>query len=428
MSDTSLSLEPYGDIPLRQAQCNIGTISALVDSLARARIIAVIALKILYDEPLNAHRERWICPFSKCKELFANPKDMLFHAATCTHVSANDAYCNCCGSYYNFSGQGPASLTSGNENAPEILRDPAAAKGKQNIVGLSSICSGEAADVGSDRRIVESNTSTIAYPNCSVPTPIMGFHIQQHHTQSTVPIMPSEDHAEPINSDHDDIWMSLMSHVPSAVYQDNTQQEYNGTASHTHRESPSHPLQHYEVAYQASLWDVDTRQTEAEWNTLGQLAMHQQAPKAPIVNVPNLSFPLHRFQFESGGEACSSRIHHLHPQSDVIPNVAPLLRYNSEEYVNLLHFSPTYSNQPDVEMTCDDIPELGAMGGYLATASSSATASPGFPSFGDIDNTEVRCPECNYQPKGADATKGTRLKRHIKEIHKKTIRPKRRTW
>ncbi|KAM0496329.1 hypothetical protein ACHAP8_007590 [Fusarium lateritium] len=423
MSDTSLPLKPHGDIPRQRAQCNIGTISALVDSLARARIIAVIALKMLHDDPLNAHRESWICPFSRCKELFANHKDMLFHAARCTHVSANDAYCNCCGSHYNFSGQGPASLTRDNKNAPEILSDPDAAKGTQNIVGFSPICSGEAADVGSDHGIVESNTSIIAYPNCSVPTTIMGSHIQQHLTQSTLPTMPLEDRSGPINSDRGDIWMSLMSPILSGDYQDNTPQAYNGSASYIHRESPGHPLHHSEVAYQVSSpLDVDTRQTEAEWNTLGQLAMHQQAPKAPIANVPNLSFPLRSSQFESGGEACSSGIHHLHPQSDVLPNVAPFPRHNSGEYASWLHFSPTYTNQPDVEMTCNHILEFGAMGGCLATASPSATASPGFTSFGDVDKTEFRCPVCNHQPQGANATKGARLKRHIKHIHNRTVR------
>lgn len=155
-------LEAFGDIPPLQKPCILRHTSTSVDSLARARIIAVLALNIfVYDTPLNAHRDRWICPFSNCKQSFLDPKTMMSHAANCTHVSANGAYCNCCCCYYDFHGQSPACLARAGDSAPPIAKDSAMTKGRRIVHEFLSRRSGSASSSREQPPSIECSTFTM---------------------------------------------------------------------------------------------------------------------------------------------------------------------------------------------------------------------------------------------------------------------------
>ncbi|KAF5019804.1 hypothetical protein F66182_8173 [Fusarium sp. NRRL 66182] len=91
-----------------QENCCIRDISSSIDSDAKAKVVAIMAMHLfVYDAQLDTGRDRWACPFTTCKESFLDKIALMRHVPICHHFSGEAFYCNCCCSYYDLSDRGP---------------------------------------------------------------------------------------------------------------------------------------------------------------------------------------------------------------------------------------------------------------------------------------------------------------------------------
>ncbi|RGP67338.1 zinc c2h2-type dna-binding [Fusarium sporotrichioides] len=394
VSSSSISagapLDAFGNIPPRQDPCIVGHTSDFIDTLARARIIAVMAMNIfVYDRPLNAHRDRWICPFSNCKQSFLDPKAMMSHAAYCTHVSASGAYCNCCGCYYDFPGQSPACLTRAGDSAPPIAKDSAMTKGKRKIHEFLNRCSGSAsfskatssvdaefgmdsllasrkgsvvpdfsttgspsghppsegaAELCADYQVVEIGSSRTLPGRSDFPSNTDSPHIPQRLTQLTVSTMSTADYVDPMISDHGDLCMSPTEYPPTDNYYSSTQGLNNGNVSYATGDRSVNPTQLSQDAGQFTCWDLDIRQAGGEGFNFGKFSMPSQESHGLMIHVPNFSRPRFPELSRQSGEPSLSGSHCLNQREDITPVVMSHSQRHDEEIVGLSHFTSSDQN------------------------------------------------------------------------------------
>jgi hypothetical protein len=452
---------------------SVERISASIGSLARARIIAVMALDIfVYKTPLNAHRDRWICPFSNCKLVFPNPEEMLSHAATCTHVSPNGAYCNCCGLYYDFPGQSPACPVRDSGSAPVVVKDSAMMKGKRKVVdlfsrrsgstsssqeqlsapssskaclplatesGLDSLLASRKGSVASDMsttdlppghqhfqgatelpagcHVVEIDTSRtssnssgfLSSKNCNVP----------QSTQSTISTVSTTGYFDPAHADYGDFCMSPSTYSSVDAYTNNPQESRIGSVSHATGEHLFHTSQQSQDVGQDSFGNVSIGPVAAEGFDFGQLSMPSQDAQGLMVYVPNFSRPRLPPSSDQSYGAPSYGSHHVNAQEVVLPMAHS--QYHYGEGFDTADFPQTEENCSDVGIANGNIQPFQFKEKDVMTDSRPARSSPGFPSFNQSDDGEISCPACDYRPKGAKAFRKANFNKHWRNKHEKTL-------
>ncbi|KAG8422154.1 hypothetical protein J3459_010642 [Metarhizium acridum] len=90
-----------------QEFCPIRILASQIDSCAKARVIALLAMEFLvFDGKLHGDRSNWACPFGDCKENFPHAKALMRHVAGCSLSSGAKVYCNSCRKYDCFTLQG----------------------------------------------------------------------------------------------------------------------------------------------------------------------------------------------------------------------------------------------------------------------------------------------------------------------------------
>ncbi|KAK2595017.1 hypothetical protein QQS21_007271 [Conoideocrella luteorostrata] len=81
----------------QETHCPIRNIASQINSCAKARVIALLAMEFLVlDGKLHGDRSNWACPLGECKENFPNAKILMQHVAGCAHFSGDRVYCNSC--------------------------------------------------------------------------------------------------------------------------------------------------------------------------------------------------------------------------------------------------------------------------------------------------------------------------------------------
>jgi hypothetical protein len=464
-------LEAFGDIPPSQDPCIVEHTSAFIDTLARARIIAVMSMNIfVYDKPLNAHRDRWVCPFSNCKQSFLDPKTMMSHAAYCTHISASGAYCNCCGCYYDFPGQNPAFLTRAGDSAPPVAKDSAITKGRRKIHKLLSRHSGSAsssreqlpskasssfsadsgmdsllasrkgsivsnfsttgcssghqpsegpAELGADYQIVEIGNSSILPSRCDF-SPSTDSHMTQPLAQLRVSTMSTTNFIEPMVPDYGDFCMSPTEYSPGDNHCMATQQSSNGSVSYTTSEDSLHTAQQPRDVDQSFSWNVDVGHMVAEGITFGQVPVTSQESQGLMVNVPNFSRPRLSLQVRQDGEISSSHSHHPFQREDMIPGAMTDFQHHYGDFFGHSHLAPAEQGLFGIGIADGNVQPFQITEGHLGTTSISAGTRPRFSNFNQGDDEELSCPACDYRPRGAKAYRRANLNKHWKNKHEKT--------
>ena len=86
---------------------SVRIVSPLINSHAKARIVAIMALELLVlDGQLHDSRRNWACPFRDCKDNFTDAKTLIWHVPNCQHFTTSKVYCNNCNGRDCFSIQG----------------------------------------------------------------------------------------------------------------------------------------------------------------------------------------------------------------------------------------------------------------------------------------------------------------------------------
>ncbi|KAF9771668.1 hypothetical protein IL306_010676 [Fusarium sp. DS 682] len=189
-----------------QIPCQIDALSCRIDSFARARVLAVMAMNILvFDTPLDGRRDRWMCPFQTCKEGFSDPKKMMLHALYCDHVSAHGAYCNCCSNYYNFPERGQAYPTNGFDGPSSSSKDSTMSKLKRKTAGLIARCRSPSASNMSPASPTSSAASTFSNYNGMSgvdsrrrESNASSFYLPDAPAQPISPVSPVEMYGDPL--------------------------------------------------------------------------------------------------------------------------------------------------------------------------------------------------------------------------------------
>ncbi|KAM0307977.1 hypothetical protein ACHAPM_000712 [Fusarium culmorum] len=475
-SYTGSPLEAFGDIPPRQTPCMVGHTSTCVDSLARSRIIAVMAMNIfVYETPLNAHRDTWVCPFSNCKQSFPDPKAMLSHAAKCTHVSTNGAYCNCCGCYYDFPGQRPACLTKDGDTAPAITKDSAMTKGKRKIQDFLSRRSGSAsssqeqlptlnasnacpffavewqmdpmpasrkasafseisttglypghqsghgpAELCADPSIVEIGNSSILPGHSGFPSDTEA-HMRQRLTQSTVSTLSMTGYLEATVPDFGDVCMSPTEYSTGDNYDILSQQTYHGSLSYGSGDSSFHSIEQSQNSVQDSPLNLAVPLLEAEGFDFGQFAIPSQECQGLMVNAPNFSRPYLPLSSRQSGQASPSGSRHGPQRLDAIPTAVSHDQHHHGEFFGLPELPQEERHHFDVGITHDNAQSLQTQEAALVTNSTSARLAPRLPVLNPDDDGEISCPACDYRPKGAKAYRRVNFNKHWKNKHEETL-------
>ncbi|QPC69483.1 hypothetical protein HYE68_000235 [Fusarium pseudograminearum] len=475
-SYTGSPLEAFGDIPPRQTPCMVGHTSTCVDSLARSRIIAVMALNIfVYETPLNAHRDTWVCPFSNCKQSFPDPKAMMSHAAKCTHVSASGAYCNCCGCYYDFPGHRPAFLTKGGDAAPTIAKDSAMTKGKRKIQDFLSRRSGSAsssqeqlttlnasnacpffalewqmdplpasrkastfseistmglspghqarhgpAELCADPPIAEIGNSSILPGHSGFPSDT-NSRMPQRPIQSTVSTISTTGYVEVTVPDFGDVCMSPTEYSSGDNYDNLSQQTYDGSLSYGSGDSSFHSIEQSQHPVQDSTLNVDVPLIEAEAFDFDQFVVPSEESQGLMVDVPNFSRP--RLPLSSGqsGQASPSGNHHLHQRVDVIPTAMAHGQHHHGEFFGLPDLPAEEQYCFDVGITSDNAQSLQTQKAAWVTNVAPARLSPRLPVLNPENDGEIICPACDYRPRGAKAYRKANFNKHWKNKHEETL-------
>ncbi|KAJ4009599.1 hypothetical protein NW752_009189 [Fusarium irregulare] len=481
MSDTesSSSAGPSLDIPSRQEPCRLEALSACIDSPARAKIIAVMALDFLArGTPLNGHFDRWICPFSNCKKPFSDPRDMIIHAAQCIHVSPNGAYCNCCCEYYNFPSNSRAYRISANESVSPAAKPSTMAKGKKKIAGLISRCSGSAsssrselsavgqrssspttsswdsmseslptsrkgslvssfdfagpsassrpanvlAELGTDPRIPELDNST-GLSNRFAHRAAANVHTQQGSAQasiSTLSTLSTAGHMDSVSRDCGDLCMSPTDYsVPELPQNSDTQTHEDGVIYAT-GQVVQHQMQASFAPPQTCFWDASPRQAGATWDSDGSAPSSHMYAQGLIVDVPNFSLPRHNPSSGSGGDNRFSISESTH-QPGVIASIEPQSRYSSGDSFDFFPYQSLGNDPPGVGLAVDSMESIDIAGTNVETISPSLRSSMGSSGSSETmqNDDDMRCQEsgCKYQPSGAEAYRRANLNKHIKHMH-----------
>ncbi|KAF4971315.1 hypothetical protein FSARC_1834 [Fusarium sarcochroum] len=93
--------------PAMKNTCSFDEITSLINSCAKAKVIAVLAMTVfVYDAKLDK-RDRWACPLPNCKDGFTDKKDLMRHVLNCSHPYGDQFYCSCCCEYRNIFDQSP---------------------------------------------------------------------------------------------------------------------------------------------------------------------------------------------------------------------------------------------------------------------------------------------------------------------------------
>lgn len=127
-----------------QVAANRGRIRDLasqIDSCAKARVIALLAMEFLvFDGKLHGGRRNWACPFGDCKENFPDVKDLMWHVARCSLSSGAKVYCNSCRRYDCFTLQGGnGEFCSASDNAVRAgACSPRKSKGLRKLTNIFS--------------------------------------------------------------------------------------------------------------------------------------------------------------------------------------------------------------------------------------------------------------------------------------------------
>ncbi|CAG7564251.1 unnamed protein product [Fusarium equiseti] len=408
VSDTSSSsnirspLEAFGNVPSRQAPCRIEALSACIDSPARAKIIAVMALDIFaHSTPLNGHFDRWICPFSNCKRGFSEAKDMILHASQCTHVSPDGAYCNCCCEYYNFPGNSPAYRLSAGESLSPAVKTSTMAKSKKKIAHLISRCSGSASSCRSQLSAVGQRSSgyassgldsTSESPSASrkgsvvssvgdteLPTSVhlgeapselgTDYHVveldsgafssrsahrsdanvrtQQRSTQSsisTLSTMSTAGYTDSMSTDYGEFCISPTEYSPPDLQQNVDTQTHGVGVPDAAGEVVQHEMQMSLAPPQSPFWHLGHRQASATWN-LDVSGQSSQTAQGLEVVVPNFS---HRLQSSPAGNGGDShfRFHESSRQTDVIASIEAQPQFGSGDSFDFSHHQSSFSHAP----------------------------------------------------------------------------------
>ncbi|RFN53934.1 zinc finger, c2h2-type/integrase, DNA-binding protein [Fusarium flagelliforme] len=420
-SSTGSPLEAFGDVPSRQTQtqtpCRLEALSACIDNPARARIIAVMALDIFaHGAPLNAHFDRWICPFSNCKTSFSDPKDMVLHAAQCAHVSPDGAYCNCCCEYYNFPGNSPAYRLSAGESLSPAVKTSAMAKGKKKIAGLISRCSGSAsssrsqlsavgqrssgftssgsdsmsespsasrkgsivsslgdaelptsvrpgealAELGTDYHFVELDSSHVL-PARSPHRSDANARTQQRSTQSsisTLTTMSTACYMDSMSTDYGEFSISPTDYSAPDLQQHGGTQTHGVGVPDAASEVAQHEMQMSLAPPQSPFWHLGHRQASATWNLDGSGQSSQTAQGLEVV-VPNFSHRLQSSPAGNGGDG-HFRSHESSRQTDVIASIEAQPQFGSGDSFDFSHHQSSFGHAPfDVGMAIDSMEAVG---------------------------------------------------------------------
>ncbi|RBR06150.1 uncharacterized protein FIESC28_11165 [Fusarium coffeatum] len=467
VSDTqsSSSVGPSLDIPSRREPCRLEALSACIDSSARARIIAVMALDIFArGTPLNRHFDRWICPFSNCKQGFPDPRDMILHAAQCIHVSPNGAYCNCCCEYYNFPSNSRAYRISAGESVSPTAKPSTMAKGKKKIAGLISRCSGSAsssrselsavgqrssscttsswdsmseslptsrkgsvvssfdfagpsagsrpadtlAELGTDPRIPELENS-VALSNRSAHRAVANVHTQQRSAQSsisTLSAISTAGYMDSVSRDCGDLCMSPTDYSVPELPQNSDTQTHEGGVTYATGQVAQHQMQASFAPAQTSFWAASPQQAGATWDFDDSAPSSHVYAQGLIVDVPNFSLPRHNPSSGIGGDNRFSISESTH-QPGVVASIEPQSRYSSGDSFDFFPYQSLGNDPPGVGLAVDSMESIGMAKTNVETISPSLRSSMASSrSSGTMQNDDdMRCQEsgCKYQPSGAEA-------------------------
>ncbi|KID84234.1 hypothetical protein MGU_08537 [Metarhizium guizhouense ARSEF 977] len=124
-----------------QEFCRIRDLASQIDSCAKARVIALLAMEFLvFDGKLHGDRSNWACPFGDCKENFPHVKDLMWHVAHCSLSSGAKVYCNSCRKYDCFTLQGGnGEFCSASDNAVRAgACSPKKSKGLRKLTNMFS--------------------------------------------------------------------------------------------------------------------------------------------------------------------------------------------------------------------------------------------------------------------------------------------------
>jgi hypothetical protein len=442
-----------------------------MDTSARARIIAAMALDIFaHDTPLNAHSDRWMCPFSNCKRSFSSPKDMILHAAQCCHVSPHSAYCNCCGEYYNFPGNNRACWVSASESVSPTVKTSTMAKGKKKIAGLISRCSGSASSSRSqisadgqrsnsctssgsdsmsesltasrkgstvssatepstsvrplaeldDYHVVELDNSA-ALPNRPAHELDANVRTQQRSTQSSIsPLstISTTGYMNSMSTDYGDLCMSPTEYsAPDRQHNDNTQTHEAGI-SYPSGEVAQHHMQTALATSENALWNLG-QPHDVPWN-FGQSAPSSQTAQGPEVVVPNFSFPLHNSPAGNSGDG-GFNFHEPNHETGIMASIERRSRYSSGDSFDFLDHQSLHHVPLDVGIAVNSMESIDIVETNVETISPSLRLSMGSSgSSGRVRHgDDMRCqePGCTYRPNGAEAHRQTNLNKHTKHMH-----------
>jgi len=433
----------------------------------------------VHGTPLTGHFDRWICPFSNCKRGFSDPKDMIIHAAQCTHVSPDGAYCNCCCEYYNFPGNSPAYRLSAGESLSPAVKTSTMAKSKKKIAGFISRCSGSAsssrsqlsavgqrssgstssgsdsmvesssasrkgsmvssvsdaelaasvrpgevlAELGTDYHFVELDSSGVL-PSRSAHRSDANVRTQQRSAQlsiSTLSTMSTTGYMDSMSTDYGEFCISPTDYSAPDLQQNGGTQTHEVGVPDVASEVAQHEMQMSLAPPQSPFWHLGQRQASAIWNLDGSGQSSQTAPGLEVA-VPNFS---HRLQSSPAGNGGDShfRFHESSHQSDVVASIEPQRQFGSADSFDFPHHESSFGHAPfDVGIAIDSMETVGIAETSVEIIPPPLRRSTG--SSGSYDrfrnSDEMRCEEsgCKYQPEGAEAYRRANLKKHIKHMHR----------
>jgi hypothetical protein len=431
-----------------------------------------------HSTPLNGHFDRWICPFSNCKRGFSEAKDMILHAAQCTHVSPDGAYCNCCREYYNFPSNSPAYRLSAGESLSPAVKTSTMAKSKKKIADLISRCSGSASssrsqlstvgqrssgytssgldsmsespsasrkgsvvssvgdaelptsvhlgeapsELGTDYHVVELDSG--AFSSRSAHRSDANVRTQQRSTQSsisTLSTMSTAGYMDPMDTDYGEFCISPTDYSAPDLQRNGSAQTHEVGVPDAAGEVTQHQMQMALAPAQSPFWHLGQRQASATWNLDGSGQSSQTAPGLEVA-VPNFS---HRLQSSPAGNGGYThfRFHESSHQTDVIASIEAQSQFDSRDSFGLSHHQSFFDHGPfDVGIAIDSMEPIGIAETSVETIPPPLRRSMGSSESCDRirNGDDIRCTEsgCQYQPEGAEAYRMANLKKHINHMHR----------
>lgn len=410
-----------------QTACRIETLSSSIDSFARARVLAAMALNIfVFDAPLNSQRDRWICPFLNCKEDFLDAKKMMQHALDCEHVSAHDAYCSCCRKHYILPNCGQACTTSGVDSTSSNAKGSAMTKLKRKTADLIARCRSPSSSRGHMSPVSPTSTAGSTFNFHILPSGMASPRRQSTSSSSQrrdAPVhLPAEMHSNHLIEMHGDHLVELdVSPEPKELAVPTECMNF-GTSQSSQFVEPNgwtmgDPISDYTGSGQFS-------QSEEHVNL-----MTPHDPNATIPYECNLSFeplstaiapaswevsPIATVPYESsnidGNVGITQGV-----ASSVWHNFAIRSRNSpGDHFFNSQHSTSTLYKLGSTHNS-DRPPLINETYGISANSPTYSTATS--PGSSSSEFQDLKCPYCNHRPRGAMRYREANLKKHVAHVH-----------